>query len=100
MNKEASGDWLLDPSRSDYGIAPAHPCFTSRRIESHQDDKTPLAKIDHYWGQLIVEYDGFAKNYLNTDALAGGWQSPGVRVVSRNERLTKPQNKLHGCVHL
>jgi hypothetical protein len=74
-------------------IAYSPLAFTSRRIESHQDDKTPLAKIDH-WGQLIVEYDGFAKNYLNTDALAGGWQSPGVRVFPRNERLIKPQNKL------
>ena len=77
--KEPSGDWPLDASKSDYDTAAAHcrmiACsplaFTSRRIESHQDDKTPLAKIDH-WGRLIVEYDGLAKNCLNTDALAGG----------------------------
>jgi hypothetical protein len=48
--------------------------FTTRWIESHQDDKKYFSKIDH-WGQLNVECDGLAKSYWNTTVLTNGWVS-------------------------
>jgi hypothetical protein len=76
--KEAFGDWPLDPSHPDYdmlqhirGMIKYSP-LTSRWIESHQDDKRPLAKLDH-WGQLNVECDGLAKSFWNTTALTSTW---------------------------
>jgi hypothetical protein len=46
--------------------------FTSRWIESHQDDSKSLAKLDR-WGKVNVEGDGLAKSFWTTNALANSW---------------------------
>jgi hypothetical protein len=60
------------------GMIAASPLtFTGRWIESHQDDKTPLAQIDqlgYQWDKLNVQCDGLAKSYWNTNALADTWR--------------------------
>ena len=78
--KEAFGDWPLDPGRPDYdmlqhirGMILASPLtFSSRWIESHQDDSKSVAHLDR-WGKLNVECDGLAKSFWNTNALAQTW---------------------------
>ena len=78
--KEAFGVWPLDPSRPDFdmlqhirGMIRASPLtFTSRWIESHQDDHKSVKYLDR-WGKLNVECDGLAKEFWNTNALAKTW---------------------------
>jgi hypothetical protein len=78
--KEAFSKWPLDPSRPDYdllqhirGMIHASPLkFTSRWIQSHQDDYKSVAHLDR-WGKLNVECDGLAKGFWNASALAGSW---------------------------
>jgi hypothetical protein len=80
--KEAFGDWPLDPGRPDYdmlqhirGMILASPLtFSSRWIESHQDDSRSVAHLDR-WGKLNVECDGLAKSFWNTNALAQTWMA-------------------------
>ncbi len=100
--KEAFGHWPLDPSRPDYdmlqhirGMIRKSPLtFSSRWIESHQDDKAELAQLDH-WGKLNVECDGLAKSFWNTNALADSWM-PNLQfgyeqwsLWIANQKLTK-----------
>jgi hypothetical protein len=78
--KEAFGNWPLDPSRPDCamlqhirGMIKASALkFTSKWIESHQDDHTSLSQIDHR-GQLNVECDGLAKGFWNSTVLTESW---------------------------
>jgi hypothetical protein len=80
--KAAFGSWPLDPGSPDYdllqhirGMILASPLtFTSRWIESHQDDHSALVTLDR-WGKLNVECDGLAKSFWNTNSLANTWMA-------------------------
>jgi hypothetical protein len=78
--KTAFGDWPLDPSQPDYDmlqhirgmIRDSSLTFSSRWIESHQDDLTSVTLLDR-WGRLNVECDGLAKSFWNKNAIDRSW---------------------------
>ena len=78
--KQAFSEWPLDPCQPDYdmlqhirGMIRASPLtFSSRWIESHQDDSKSVTQLDR-WGRLNVECDGLAKAFWNINASAKSW---------------------------